>query len=211
LVGYSFGSLITLELAKELEKHGMNGHVVLIDGAPKFLKKLTVEQKLFDFSDASIQSVTLMFLIQILFPDDTGALFEHILTIASWEDKVTKLMEFSKDQNIYTEEYVRNMLDSLVARIKLVLQFEVDDMPTLENTSITLIRPSEVSLTDIDEDYGLGQHTKQKVNLKFVSGNHMTMLDNPKLIEMLNELDPVKADKSSFISYMNSDEKDHMK
>lgn len=188
----------------------MSGHVVLIDGAPNFLKKLAVDQKFSDDSDESVQNVILMMLSHILFQEENAALYEHLIKLSSWDEKITKLLEFAKDQNIYTAEYVRNMLDSLVSRIKLLLKLDTDSVATLENTPITLIRPSEVSLTDIEEDYGLVRHTKQKVNLKFVEGNHITMLDNPKLIQMLNELDPVKADKSAFVNYMNKDDKSYM-
>lgn len=44
LVGYSYGSAITLELAALLEKHGRNGKVVIIDGAPAMLQQMVNQQ-----------------------------------------------------------------------------------------------------------------------------------------------------------------------
>lgn len=44
LVGYSFGAMVAIEIAKLLEKTGLKGQIVLIDGAPTFLKKLVVDQ-----------------------------------------------------------------------------------------------------------------------------------------------------------------------
>jgi thioesterase domain-containing protein len=43
LLGYSFGGLLALELALELEAEGREGHLYLVDSAPVFMKVL-VEQ-----------------------------------------------------------------------------------------------------------------------------------------------------------------------
>jgi fatty acid synthase len=40
LLGYSFGALLALELALELEVEGREGHLYLVDGAPGFMKAL---------------------------------------------------------------------------------------------------------------------------------------------------------------------------
>lgn len=44
LVGYSYGSVITLELAALLEKDGKRGSIVLIDGAPRMLQQIVYQQ-----------------------------------------------------------------------------------------------------------------------------------------------------------------------
>lgn len=41
LVAHSYGSLIAMELASLLEKEGLVGTIILIDGAPKALAELT--------------------------------------------------------------------------------------------------------------------------------------------------------------------------
>jgi fatty acid synthase len=40
LLGYSFGALLALELALELEAEGREGHLHLVDGSPGFTKSL---------------------------------------------------------------------------------------------------------------------------------------------------------------------------
>lgn len=39
-MGYSFGSLVTIELARQLEAKGFNGRLILIDGAPQLMKEI---------------------------------------------------------------------------------------------------------------------------------------------------------------------------
>lgn len=43
LIGHSFGSLVAIELARMLEVKGFIGRLILIDGAPQYLKKLIQE------------------------------------------------------------------------------------------------------------------------------------------------------------------------
>jgi thioesterase domain-containing protein len=39
-LGYSFGALLALEMALELEAEGREGHLYLVDGAPDFTKSM---------------------------------------------------------------------------------------------------------------------------------------------------------------------------
>lgn len=76
----------------------------------------------------------------------------------------------------------------------------------LKSILIQLFPFTEISIADIDEEYGLTNHTQETVSLKFVEGNHITMLDNPKLVQMINELDPLLKDKVNFEDFMGRDE-----
>lgn len=40
IVGYSYGSMIAIELARRLEAHGLVGHLILIDGSPDYMKAI---------------------------------------------------------------------------------------------------------------------------------------------------------------------------
>ncbi|KAL2737028.1 fatty acid synthase-like, partial [Vespula squamosa] len=43
LVGYSFGSLVAIELTRHLEAKGFDGRLILIDGAPQLMKELLIQ------------------------------------------------------------------------------------------------------------------------------------------------------------------------
>ncbi|CAO1403431.1 unnamed protein product [Diamesa serratosioi] len=192
LIGYSFGSMITLELARILEESGLKGNLVLIDGSPMFLKKLSTDHLKIDFSDETIQTILLANSIQSVFPDDNGQITKLVLSQPTWEERLDKLVEFIKDQMLYTEIYLRSILIALVNRIKLVINLDLNSFKPLKHTFITLIRPTEASVIDIDEDYGISSLSDHKVNIKFVEGNHITMLDNHKLTALINDLHPNK-------------------
>lgn len=43
-MGYSFGSLVTIELTRKIEAKGFNGRLILIDGAPLQIQALIKQQ-----------------------------------------------------------------------------------------------------------------------------------------------------------------------
>lgn len=187
LVGYSFGALVTLEIARRLEKIGKIGHVLLIDGAPRFLKQLTIEQMPGTFTDASLQLLLMVCLARMIFPEENADIIRVISSCETWEDKLLKLLEFSKDQSIYTEEYIRRITNAIFLRMKMAVNVDLDNFQPIKSP-ITLVRPTEASVVDIIEDYGLSAYTEGGITMKFIEGNHSTMLDNIKLSYIINDI-----------------------
>lgn len=197
LVGYSFGSLIALELAKMMEARGMRGQIVLIDGAPAFLKKLVVDQMPDAHSEEAVQSVLISGILRTIYPEENIDVLQILTNYPTWELRLEKLLHMSTDQYLYTTEYLRKMANCLYQRIKMVIDFKSDPTHILKSP-ITLVRPTEISIVDVEEDYGLHKLCNGNTNVKYVEGNHLTMLENPKLIQMINELDPALESNRSF-------------
>lgn len=59
-----------------------------------------------------------------------------------------------------------------------------------------------VAVVDIHEDYELSEYTDGAINLKFIEGNHTTMLDNDKLLQIVKDSDPNQASNRDFSSYI---------
>lgn len=205
LVGYSFGSFLTLEIARRLEEANMKGHVMLIDGAPTFLKQLSFATlgTADNATDQAIQTLLIHAICIQIFPDaNPDELFMNILEQKTWSDQLDRLVEFGKKANIeYSEQYMRDIVNAMYSRLKLVFAFDTENVQKIQS-SITLVRPTEVSVVDIDEDYELSKYTEGAVNLKFVEGNHTTMLDNDKLIQLINDSDPNQASNRTFSNYI---------
>lgn len=205
LIGYSFGSFITLEIARALEEAGMKGHILLIDGAPNYLRQLsygTIGTKE-PPNDASIQGMLLIAIVnQILADNHPDEILAALAPVKTWPEKINKLVEFGKRANIeYSGEYLRKMIDAFYTRLKLVFEFDEQSVKKIKS-SITLVRPTEVSVVDIDEDYELSKYTDGKIDLKFIEGNHTTMLDNEKLVQIINDVDPNLESDRNFEAYV---------
>lgn len=206
LVGYSFGSLVTLEIAHALEENGMKGHIMLIDGSPLWLKQLSYAHiGTQQVSDEAAQALLLVGIINNLLPDDNPEeIIASMADFPTWSAKVDHLVAYGAKNNIkYSEEYLRKMVNSLFSRLRLTFDFDINAVHKVKS-SITLVRPTEVAVVDIDEDYELSKLTEGSVQLKFIEGNHSTMLDNPQLANLINDADPNLESDRSFHAYVVS-------
>lgn len=187
LVAHSFGALVMLEIAKLLEHSGMMGHVLLIDGAPIFLKRLALEKIMVKYDEEALQLMLIIGIIQLLFPEENMDIIRVITRCKSWEERIHKLSEFAKDQNVYSEDYIRKMITATYLRVKMAVNQDSDNIIPI-NSPITLIRPTESVFTDIVDDYDLPKYTTGAFTLKLVEGNHSTILENKKIAEIINSI-----------------------
>lgn len=67
LIGYSYGSLVAIELARRLENYALNGQLVLIDGAPDLMKAM-IEQYLPSQTEEELQNNILLYIMNNLQP-----------------------------------------------------------------------------------------------------------------------------------------------
>ena len=184
VIGYSFGSLLAQLVAKALESKGMSGNLFLIDGSPKFIKTITTDQLSEDINEEFLllSNVTaLAFSVE-----DSAITLRKILSEKTWDERVQKFVEISRPTSMLSDNYVTRTLNAALNRMKLSIQLDLNKFPLLNQTCVTLIRPSELSVTKIEEDYGLNSYSPIKIDVKFLEGNHQTILDNPKLSEVLN-------------------------
>ncbi|EDV90845.1 GH19665 [Drosophila grimshawi] len=202
LIGYSYGSYVALQLAALLEQLGYRGHVLLIDGAPHFLTKLTNLHLGENFTDNSLYDLLFSSIVNQIFPEETkesiSAVFHKLDTL---KEKMDLFIKYVDKQNIYSKEYFKVMIEALFRRVKIAAKFDLNSIRDLKSP-IMLVRPAEVSLKDIEEDYCVSQLTSGKVTLKVIEGNHSTMLENPVLPQIINDFDPGLLDDKNFEEYI---------
>ena len=186
LIGYSFGSLLTLEIAKMLELEGKKGSVTIIDGSPQFIHKVA-NQIVPENTDENIQSVILLTCIRLLFPKEYHEIAENVFANSAWESRLKCFTDVAKERSQYSAEYGSRMLTALINRLKISIDADKLSLPKLSETSINLIRPTESSTSNFDEDYGLGKYCSQEVKVNVIEGNHASMLSNPELTNLLNK------------------------
>lgn len=197
LVGHSFGALIALRVASLLEKLGKYGHVISIDGSPTFLKRLAgglVESKSVDHQ---LDDDSLMLLFKQFCDIESFDKFNSLLT--KCKNRQSKLKLFieclpNKMRTLYSQQYLENMTAAILNRMKIIINLdnENDELAALMNNKlksvITLIRPTQASFIDIAEDYGLQNFSEHPVAVKYVEGNHLSVLENPDLANVINNI-----------------------
>lgn len=183
IVGYSFGSLLALKITEFLEKLGKSGKVLMIDGSPSFSKKICIGLLPQNFTESDLHQFVFKISTSVCFPKDDGKILRLIFAENSWENQVKKFTKILKDEKIYSVDYGEKMLNALANRIEIGAKLDLKIFSVLQKTQIKLIRASENSLLDIEEDFGLGEFTKFPIEVEIVEGNHATILENSKILQ----------------------------
>ncbi|XP_016956349.1 fatty acid synthase isoform X1 [Drosophila biarmipes] len=205
VIGYSYGTFVALQLAELLESAGFRGHIMLIDGAPHFLKKLTNLHLGEQFSDNDLYDLLFSSIVNQIFPEETKeSMSEAFHKVENLSEKMSLFMEYVQKQSIYSKEYAATMVEAMFRRVKMAASFDLNGLKKIKSP-ITLVRPAEVSLQDIDEDYCISLLTSGTVTLKVIEGNHTTMLDNPSLSQIINDFDPALLEDKNFEEYIRND------
>ncbi|XP_062548542.1 fatty acid synthase-like [Armigeres subalbatus] len=185
IVAYSFGSLVAIEIARYLQTKGIRGDLLLLDGAPKYLKLWSLKLLNNNLSDSEVQRLVIFVLIALVFPDQAPEKIMSILEIASFDDQIEKLIELGAEQSEYSPGFTKKMTRALCRRIKMTALLNLDEDQPLD-LPITLVRPTDPPFSDIEDDYGLSSYTTGDITLRMVEGNHVSMLDNTALVEIIN-------------------------
>ncbi|KYN01849.1 Fatty acid synthase [Cyphomyrmex costatus] len=183
IVGYSYGSLIALELVKRLEKHGLSGRLVLIDGAPELLKTM-LEQFLPATTEEELQNNVLLSIMDSIQSVSNGKLLLDLEKCTTWEEKLNVFFSHISDKMSITE--TRKALYTTI--YMNILALRKYDWSSLEwiRSPVTLLKPTKPFVNMTEEDYGLHKITRDKVNVHYVEGNHATILDSDKIIAAIN-------------------------
>ncbi|XP_024894005.1 fatty acid synthase-like [Temnothorax curvispinosus] len=186
IVNYSFGSLIAIELARLLEANNFSGRLILIDGAPDQMK-LWTNQYLDCTSPEELQNTILLGLLKMYTTINKKTLALELNKCNTWDEKVKVFHAyFPKDLNVLTIENQKLIFFTVYNHFVAVQDYDISSLPRLKS-SITLLKPTFPIAPFTEEDYGLHKVTEGKVQIHYVEGNHITMMDNGKIISTINE------------------------
>ncbi|KMQ84247.1 fatty acid synthase [Lasius niger] len=185
IVGYSFGSLIAIELARLLEAKNFSGRLILIDGAPDLMKFL-IENVLNHPSEQELQNDILLRLMKMYLEFNNEMLLLELNKCNTWEEKLEVITHFTKEINVLTVENKKFLCSTVYDHIIAVQDYNISSMPRLKS-SIILLKPTLTPFTFIEEDYGLHKVTEGAVQIHYVEGTHITIMDNDKITSFINE------------------------
>ena len=188
LIGYSFGSLLTLKIAKLLEDNNKHGKIILIDGSPKFIHQITNHLATNQISDENLQEIILMGCIKLVFRDGAQEMVKKVFSKTSMEERLETFLKHAISRSAYSMNYARQMIKGLQNRLKIGVNCDKISFSKLKNSSMTLIKPSEMSLKNIENDYDLKNLVGIDVGIQSVEGDHSSILTNPNLVKYVNQV-----------------------
>lgn len=203
IVGYSFGSLIAIRLAQLLEQAGITGRIILIDGAPVYLKRLEAAITKSTSKDENSEDVLIMLAFYNLCSGEHSEKFMGQLQgCNTWQKKMDLLHDYLPDavKTAYSTAYLHKILAAMSNRLKAVTKLKIDgnacDKIVKLESPVILIRPSQASFTDIADDYELSAIVTQPIDVRYVQGNHLTMLDNRHITQIIDDNVPIENSNS---------------
>lgn len=136
-----------------------------------------------EISDENLFSYLLCIVLSQLAPGEKMEDILKKLTGLPNEGKFQILREYVEKYSKYRADFIVDVVSGMVNRLKIAYNYQYTEKL---RSPILLIRPKEMLLTGLAEDYDLSKVTSGKVEVKFVDGNHSTMLGNLELVEMIN-------------------------
>jgi len=186
LIGYSFGSLLALKIAHKLESMDKIGKLILIDGAPSYLSKITKNLLPVNFTENDVQTLIFIGVCKRIFEKNFKDALKQVLFKSSWNDRLDKFIEMASELSNYNVEFGRKMMTTMYNRVKMLANSEKNTFAKLGTTRVELVKPTEAATSDIDEDYELSKIVQQKISIHVMEGDHSSMLTNSKLIQYFN-------------------------
>ncbi|KAL0867964.1 hypothetical protein ABMA27_008631 [Loxostege sticticalis] len=189
ILGYSFGSLLALELAAKLESEGNKGTVFCLDGAPDFLYAILTMTISFK-NDFQLQNNLLCHTIDVVAPnnDVTKTLMDKLSEIESYDERVQYTIDASPVQGKYSNKFIAAIAVNCYDRLKVVLNFDTKNVKKLKSP-IILLRPKEnPPHVVVEENYGLDKFTEHPVTVHFLEGNHVSIIENKDCANIINRV-----------------------
>nr|XP_050846949.1 fatty acid synthase-like isoform X1 [Vespula vulgaris] len=186
LIGHSFGSLVAIELARMLEVKGFIGRLILIDGAPQYLKKL-IQENLRSSSQEELENNILYEIINAYESGKDVELELELKKCNSWDEKLNAWLNVLSPERreLFSKVDRRNVIHSVYVRLRATATYNPDPMPYLR-APITLFKPLFPLVLNASYDYELQDITEGKVDVHVVEGNHTTMLCATEIAMAIN-------------------------
>ncbi|XP_067206014.1 fatty acid synthase-like [Linepithema humile] len=188
LVGYSYGSIIAIELARRLEEMNLKGRLILIDGAPEYMKAIANVNCPFTTLD-EFQNNILLGIMDLFQPTASGKFVLELnkSTNTNWDEKLQIFLKHvSSAYSRVTTDKRRVLCTTMYKHLNGLHEYDVTQVPKIES-SILLLKPMTYALLFPEEDYGLHKITKGKIEIQYAEGTHITIMDNEKVVAAINE------------------------
>ncbi|KAL6424537.1 hypothetical protein ACFW04_009934 [Cataglyphis niger] len=155
IVGYSFGSLIAIELTRFLEAKNFSGRLILIDGAPDQMKFLH-KRYFYYTSEQELQNKILLHLAQLYFDFNNEMFTIELNKYNSWEEKLEFAVSYFSEEKdgVLSIENQKHLCLTFYDHIIALQNYNITSLPRLKS-SIILLKPTFTSFTFVEEDYGL--------------------------------------------------------
>lgn len=195
IVGHSFGAIVAIQLAQLLERNGANGRVLLVDGSPDYLQRMSKAMIKTTSKKESEEDATIML---IFFNGGSGErthkFIMQLQECKTWSQKMDLLYRHMPEtlKSNYSSEYLYELIHAMSNRLKAVMKMNLETAIVKLKSPVMLLRPKLASFNDIADDYELSKYAEQPVEVRYIDGDHLTMLDNTETTKIIESFAPLE-------------------
>ncbi|XP_067204115.1 fatty acid synthase-like [Linepithema humile] len=186
ITGYSFGSLLAIELIRRLEATDTKSRLVLIDGSPEYIMSSEINKFCY-MSDEEIQINIMIIILKIYETEIDEEVLLELRKCETWEERFEVFAQyFSKENSLLSRPNLQTLYATIYKNILSIRQYDSSTLLRIKSP-ITLLKPTLSYAPELEEDYGLYKITENKVVVHYVKGSHVTILANEKVAAVINE------------------------
>lgn len=188
MIGYSFGVLVSLELASILEEKSYTGTVVAIDGSPFYIKSMMLQQ-LSTETEAEFETMILYNILGVFLPIDLiEKNKEKLLKCLNFDERIETALTFLPNNLPNLQKIEKQAVLTLYKRFYAIRNYEFIGKKLM--SGIKLYKPLHppVNIANIDEDYKLSDYFENKVEVMTLSGNHVSILEQEDLAKDVSKV-----------------------
>ncbi|XP_018305415.1 uncharacterized protein [Mycetomoellerius zeteki] len=192
IVGYSFGSLIAIEVTRMLEAMNFKGRLVLIDGAPDLARAMFKPFES-DFDDVNFQIDILTNILDIYSVGGSQKILMELKKCESWDERFNIFAkQFSVTYTYLSFANLKTLCITIYKHLSALRQYDPSTLPPIKSSIILLKCTHSSNMIAIEEDFCLHKVTQNVVNVHYIEGDHVTILKNEKVAAAINGELPFK-------------------
>ncbi|XP_012058645.1 PREDICTED: fatty acid synthase-like, partial [Atta cephalotes] len=186
MVGYSFGSLIAIEVTRILEAMNFKGRLILIDGAPELARTMFKPFEL-EFDDANFQIDILINILEIYSAGSSQKILMELKKCESWNERFNIFAkQFSTIYPYLSFANLKTLCTTIYKHLSLLRQYDPYTLPPIKSPIILLKCTHSSNMIAIEEDFCLHKVTQNVVKVHYIEGDHVTILKNKKVAAAIN-------------------------
>ncbi|XP_063924503.1 fatty acid synthase-like [Zophobas morio] len=190
IIGYSFGTLVALEMISLLEKKGYTGILILIDGSPAYLTS-SLKKQVAHETEAQFQTAILSKISAFVVPLDLFSQCEEsLLKAKDFEERIDLFLALIPPETSNKQKLEKQAGVALYHRCKAMLNYTFQNEKI--KSSVHLFK-AKYSMVDEEDDYQLSQISENLAQVTAIDGDHVTILKNPDLVTGVNEIVALKS------------------
>lgn len=169
---------------------GLKGQIISLDGSALLIKKFIEASKGGnETTDEDLQYLILRnFVFQLVPETQRDVVLNLMKDSKTYDEKLNNFIGVVRNDS-YSSGYLKEIGQGMFKRGMHVVNINTDaEIPNKIQSDIKLFKPTRTIVTDIDEDYQLPKYTSGKVYIENLDGNHLTILENAQLFNILNDI-----------------------